>query len=456
MCIQEAVRKAKLRDGKSNRQIARDLGISRNTVRKFLLRKSTESVSYKRNKTQKRVTGIFIPIIEAWLAEDEHAPRKQRHTAQRIYERLKEEYEFPGSARRIREIVAVLRNKQSEVYLPLAFEPGEMAQVDWGEVWIWLGGVYRKVYVFVITLNYSGGIYVEAFERMVQEAFFQGHANAFIFFGGVPVTLTYDNLKTAVLKILKGRNRLENERFIAFRSAYLFDSRFCNPAKGNEKGRVENMVKFTEHNLFTPVPVVSSLTELNSLLKERCLKYQEHTQARQQKSVGERMNEERKQWLPLPIYPPECCRILSVNVDKSSLVQFETNKYSVPSEYAYKTLWLKAFTDRIEITDMEKTIVIHPRLKGKLQESILFEHYRKVLERKPGGWQHLRAVNKEPLPLKTRESGESPYPQITVKDPDITVYAQLRRISPYEPTPSPATGNPSENIAFAQYCDALP
>jgi hypothetical protein len=328
-----------------------------------------------------------------------------------------------------------------------------MAQVDWGEVWVWLGGVYRKVYVFAMTLNYSGGIYVEAFEHMAQEAFFAGHAHAFAFFGGVPRTLTYDNLKTAVTRILQGRNRLENERFVAFRSAYLFDSRFCNPAKGNEKGRVENMVKFTEHNLFTPVPSVRSLDELNGLLKERCLKYQVHTQARQSQSVGERMDEERKHWLPLPAYPPECCRIVSVKADKSALVQFETNRYSVPSEYAYRILWLKAFVDRVDITDQERVIASHARLSGKYGESIRFEHYRKVLERKPGGLQHLRATDKEPLPEKACRPGRVPFPQVTVHPPDLAKYRQLRSI-PYESVPE--SGNASEKAAPAQYAQTLP
>jgi len=426
--MKELVRIAFHREKKSKSEIARQFGLSRKTVRKLLKLPEGEIPKYCLTKQKERpVLGGFLPVIEAWLKEDESAPRKQQHTAKRIYDRLREEEGFTGSERTVRQYVAQLRKKPKEVYLPLAFEPGEMAQVDWCEVWIWLGGMYQKIYVFVVTLNYSGGIYAEAFDTMVQEAFLQGHTNAFSFFGGVPVTLTYDNLKTAVIKILKGRNRVENERFVAFRSAYLFESRFCNPAKGNEKGRVENMVKFTERNMFTPVPIVSSLTELNVLLKERCLKYQGHTQARQSQSVVERMNEERKQWLPLPTHPPECCRIVPVNVDKSSLVQFETNKYSVPSEYAYKTVWLKAFVDRIEITDRENTIAVHSRLKGKQQKSIRFEHFRKVLERKPGAARHLRAVDKEPLPLKIREPGESPYPKIIVQQPDVTPYAQLNQ-----------------------------
>jgi hypothetical protein len=195
------------------------------------------------------------------------------------------------------------------------------------------------------------------------------------------------------------------------------------------------------------------------LLKERCLKYQAHTQARQSRSVEERMKEEAKHWLPLPAYPPECCRLLPVKADKSALVQFETNKYSVPSEYAYKSLWLKAFVEQVEITDTEKVIAIHSRLKGKFQESIRFEHYRNVLERKPGALRHLRVLDKEPLPVKNREAGESPYPDIPVQPPNLTLYSQLTqplRSIPHESTPSPVTGKPSENPATAQCRHALP
>lgn len=451
----EIVRKAILRDGKSKRQVAKELGIHRNTITRLLKMENQEIPQFQRKKWKNPVLGPYIPIIETWLKQDETAPKKQRHTATRIYERLREEYDFTGGKRTIQQYVSKVRQKPQEVALPLIFEPGEMAQVDWGEVWIYLGGVFQKVYIFVMTLNYSGGIYVEAFERMVQEAFFEGHNNAFCFFGGVPRAITYDNLKTAVEKILKGKNRIENERFSAFRSAWLFDSRFCNPGKGNEKGRVENMVKFAERNFFVPVPRVESLSELNILLHQRCLDYQGRTQERQTQSVEERMEEEKKYWLPIPIHPPECCRIIPVKTDKSSLVQFETNRYSLPSEYAYRSLWLKAFVDKVEITDQEKIIATHHRLKGRHQESIRFEHYRKLLERKPGGLQHLRAQEKEILPLKTREPGENPYPKTTVNPPDLNIYRKLRNQNHEPTTPNPDSGYLSQETQTAQCSGAL-
>jgi len=406
-----------------------------------------------RNK-DKPVTGRYLGIIESWLEADLSGPPKQRHTAHRIWERLCEEYGFTGSERRIREVVAAFRQKPKESYLPLGFEPGEMAQMDWIEdMRAEIAGKICLVQVFGMVLNHSGDLYFEGFERATQEAFFQGHANSFQSFGGVPHTVTYDNLKVAVQKVLQGKNRQENERFVAFRSAYLFDSRFCQPAKGNEKGRIENMVKFAERNLFTPVPRVASLQELNALLRERCLAYRQRTQARQSQSVGERLEAEKHLLLPLPVRPPECCRIVAVKVDKTSLVQFETNRYSVPSDYAYRILWLKAFVDRVEITDQEIPIARHPRLSGKYGESIQFEHYHKVLERKPGGLQHLRATDKESLPEKVHQMGNVSFPIATVHPPDLAKYRQLRRNS-YEPGSD--SGNTSEKTAAAQYAQTLP
>lgn len=241
--MQEIIRKAILRDGKSKRQVARELGIHRDTVSRLLKAEGPQHYALKQPK-HKPVVDSVLPLIQAWLEADEQAPRKQRHTAHRIYERLREDHGFTGSERRIREVVAELRQKPKEVFLLLVFEPGEMAQVDWIEgATLRIGGEYRKVNIFGLVLNFSGAFYFEAFDRRTQECFFQGHVDAFLFLGGVPLSITYDNLKTAVRKVLQGRNREETEGFVAFRSGWLFDSVFCQPAKGNEKGRVENSAK---------------------------------------------------------------------------------------------------------------------------------------------------------------------------------------------------------------------
>lgn len=459
MYIREAVRKAHFKDGKSIRCIVRELGVARNTVRKILAEETPEPPRYHLEKGKsKPVLGSVIPIIETWLAEDEQAPRKQRHTAKRIYDRLREEYDFNGSERTVRKYVAKCRQNPKEVFLPLGFEPGEMAQVDWiEEVTVYIKQKPCRINIFGLTLNYSGAIYFEAFERRNQESFLQGHANAFSELGGVPTTLTYDNLKTAVTKVLQGKNRIENERFVAFRSAYLFDSLFCQPGKGNEKGRVENMVKFAERNLLTPVPRVDSLGELNELLLERCRAYQARIQTRQRETVGKRLEEERPHFLPLPKYLPACCRLVSVKANKFSLVQFETNRYSVPEEYAYQTLWLKAFVDRIEVTNREKTIAVHPRLSGRFEESIRSEHYRKSLERKPGGLKHLRATDKGALPAKVREPKRSAYPLVYVRPPDLSIYRQLlRNPEAYEQTSRLSPGYLPQEVETPRHCQAVP
>lgn len=455
--MKELVRKAYYREQKSKREIARELGIHRNTVSRLLKLEPSEIPKLQRKDWHSPVVGPYMAVIQAWLEMDALAPRKQQHTAKRIYDRLVEEYQFQGSYRRIREVVAELRQKPKEVFLPLVFEPGEMAQADWIEdMRVVIAGQLCKVQVLNLVLNHSGSVYCEAFHNAQQEAFFQGQANAFAFWRGIPRTVTFDNLKSAVQKILTGKNRLENERFSAFRGAYLFDSRFCNLARGNEKGRVENMVKFVERNFFTPVPCVESLAELNTMLRQRCLSYLQHTQSRQTQTVGERLQVEQGQLLPLPTHLPECCRIIPVKASKAALVQFETNRYSVPSEYAYQTLWLKSFVDHIEITNQQKVIAVHVRLQGKCQESIRFEHYRKVLSRKPGAERHLRATDKQPLSPRKKKSEQSPYPQVTVQAPDLSKYSQLLRSLHYDSATGTFTGNPSKKAAPSQYSQAIP
>jgi transposase len=454
--MKEVVRKAHVREGKSQRAIARELGINRRTVSKLLKMAPDEAPQYHLRKEKPRpALGPYIAVIHRWLSQEDEAPRKQRHTVQRICDRLEQEYGFTGSYSTVRAYVQQIRKKPVEVFLPLAFAPGEMAQVDWAEVTISLAGVLTVVYLFAFTLNYSGTVYFEAFERANQEAFFQGHVNAFLFVGGIPLCITYDNLASAVKAILKGNKREENSHFIAFKQAWLFESRFCNPARGNEKGRVENMIKFAERNLFTPVPEVNSLAELNSLLREQCLAYQNRTQARQVETVGQRLNTERSHLLPLPAHLPQPCSLVPVKADKSALVQFETNRYSVPCQYAHQPLWLKVFVDKLEITNQESVLATHTRLKGRYQETIRFEHYRKALERKPGAEKHFRSRDPVVLPLKQKREPEAPtLPEVTVQAPNMDVYSQLEG-NRHDATAHVTLGNLPEKAAFAQCRPAL-
>jgi transposase len=166
-------------------------------------------------------------IIDAWREEDQTRPRKQRHTAQRIYERLRDEHGYAGSASSVRRYVASQKVGQGEVFMPLYFAPGEEAQVDWGEATVIEHGRERKVQLFCMKLCHSHVVFVRACERTNLESFLDGHVRAFAFFGGVPKRIAYDNLKSAVIYVGRGRERRLNRRFVELRSWYLFDSRFC-------------------------------------------------------------------------------------------------------------------------------------------------------------------------------------------------------------------------------------
>ncbi|MEW6275569.1 MAG: IS21 family transposase [Bacillota bacterium] len=234
--------------GKSIRWIARELKMSRKTIRKALKDALPPTYNLTRQKP-KPVTGTIQPIVEQWLAADEAKPKKQRHTANRIYERLVQEYGYQGSKASIHMLVHKLRQKERETYVPLSFEPGTNAQCDWGTVTVILAGEPVKVELFALRLTNSRFSFCQAFPSTKQEAFFEGHRRAFDFFGGAPLTITYDNLKTAVFKILEGRTRIEQQAFIAFRSHYLFESIYCNAGRGNEKGQVENLIMPKETSL---------------------------------------------------------------------------------------------------------------------------------------------------------------------------------------------------------------
>ncbi len=295
----ERIRREVLVDGKSERQASRELKHSRKTVAKAL--KHSSPPGYRRQYPPPHpILGPFIPLIETWLEEDRQRPRKQRHTGTRIYERLREEYDYPGSASAVRRYLAQRQRSQGEVFFPLSFDPGEEAQIDWGEAWCILNGMAQKVFLFCLRLCYSTTPYVRAYVRETQECFQDGHVRAFAFLEGVPRRLAYDNLKSAVITVRRGEEQRLNRHFVALRSHYLFETRFCNVAHGNEKGHVENLVKRSQRTFMTPLPECASLEELNTHLEEQCRRELEANAPRQQITRRQLLEEER---LPCP-YPP--------------------------------------------------------------------------------------------------------------------------------------------------------
>jgi transposase len=254
----ERIRKLVLVEGLSQRAAAKAAGVSRHAVRVALLEPVERKYTLKEPKKRPKAS-VVEGLIETILKQDLTAPPKQRHTARRIYHRLVEEHQFTGSEATVRRIVAAHKQRAREVFVPLEYEPGAEAQVDFGEAEILLSGVPTKVHLFCMKLAFSRMPFVMAFPSQKQEAFFEGHVEAFAFFGGVPRRLTYDNLKAAVQTILEGHNRKEQEAFTLLRAHYLFDSHFCTPRRGNEKGQVESLVGYVRRNALVPRPEVSSL-----------------------------------------------------------------------------------------------------------------------------------------------------------------------------------------------------
>ena len=255
----EAIRRAYFVDKLSIRAIHRMLGYDRETIRKAIVRAAP--MAYRLQKPREApVIGPYKQRINELLKESKQQKRKQRYTARRIYEIVRGEG-YAGSEGAVHNYVSRERRKgeYKEKYIPLEFEAGQDGQVDWGEAEVILAGERVTVQLFILRLNYSKARFVMAFPFQKQEAFFEGHNQAFRFFGGVPRRLTYDNLKTAVFKILSRRNRQEQEAFKRFRSYYLFESNYCNPAQGHEKGGVENDVGYVQRNFMTPLLEVNKI-----------------------------------------------------------------------------------------------------------------------------------------------------------------------------------------------------
>lgn len=401
----ELIRKLHFKEGRSIRQLSKDLKLSRQTIRKAL--KQNEIPTYQRSKpVANPVIDPVKPIIIQWLKDDETAPLKQRHSAAQIHRRLVKEYGFKGGESTVRRFVRQYRQltEAPNSSIPLEFDPSEIAQFDWGEVTIILNGVETKVMLFCMRLLYSRKIFVKVFPHQRQEALFQGHADAFDYFGDVPKTIIiYDNMKTAVKKVLEGTKREEQEAFIQFRSHYLFDAQFCAPAKGNEKGQVEKLVQTARAQFLVPVPRVSEIQELNQYLLEQCDVYEETFVPKTKKKVGDRFLIEKEQLLPI-IGKHPCARKVKANVNSLSLVNFETNAYSVPTRFSgRKETQIYAYVDHIEIWLDGNCIAKHERSYKKLQEVFEVDHYLDELERKPRAIQHARPIRKANLPPSYQE-----------------------------------------------------
>lgn len=389
----ERIRIAHFLQGMSIREIAREMNHSRKTVRNAL-RDPSPPVYTRKNPSPAPVIGAVKEIIKQWLGEDADRPRKQRHTAHRIYERLRDEHGFIGAESTVRRHVRAERGKKTESFIPLCFDPGQDAQADFGDAEVVMDDKEVEVQLFMMRLSNSHRAFVMALPFQKQEAFLSAHVRAFDFFGGVPRRISYDNLTAATTRGVRGDKRREIDTFIAFRSHYLFESHFCNPGEPHEKGQVENLVGYARRNWLVPLPRVKDFDELNAYLYRKCLEEDRHVVSGMRQSIGEMFEAEKSKLLPLPKRHYECFRLHPVRSNKMSIVHFENNSYSVPEEHSSRNLFLKAYVDRVEISDARKVIIAHKRLLGKGEESLCVAHYLEGLGRKPGAIEYAKPIKR--------------------------------------------------------------
>jgi hypothetical protein len=281
-----------------------------------------------------------------------------------------------------------------KVYLPLEFEPGEDGQVDWGEAQVILNGELVTVQIFVLRLSYCRKMFVMAFPTQKQECFYAGHVAAFEYLGGLPRRLTYDNLTAAVKRVLQGRSRQQQDRFILFRSYYLFESHFCTPGAGHEKGRVEDGVGYVRRNFMTPLLKADSFDDLNEQLRCLCVQDDQRRVDRQPQTIGQAWQQERRFLQPLPAEPFDCCRELPAQLNGYSQVEVETNRYSVPTDRATAQMRLKLYPFQVKIyrPDEKEAVAVHPRCYSQEQDILDPLHYLPLLAQRPGALQHAKPI----------------------------------------------------------------
>ncbi len=372
------VRCAHFQDGLSGRQIARDFGISRDSVSKML--EYSEPPGYRRTAAIKRPKlDAYADQIDQWFAEDKDRPRKQRHTAKRIFERLRDECGFDGGYTIVKDYVRGKKRGSREMFVPLSHPPGH-AQADFGEALVVIGGVEQKAYFFALDLPQSDACYVRAYPAANTEAWLDGHVHAFAFFGAVPQSVLYDNDRCLVAKIMPDGTRNRTQRFSAMLSHYVIRDRYGRPGKGNDKGKVEGLVGYSRRNFMVPMPRFASWAEFNDYLEEQCLKRQADILRGHKISIGERMKADLAAMQSLPSAPFEACDLRSGQVTSTSVVRYRGNDYSVPVAFGHREVWIKGFVDRVVIGCATEVIAQH--LRSYEKDDITFDpvHYLRLIE----------------------------------------------------------------------------
>ena len=390
------VRLACHHNGLGERAASREFGITRYVVRKML--SHSEPPGYQRTAPiiRPKLDG-FTEIIDQILEDDKDKPSKQRHTAKRIFERLRDEYGFTGQISTATNYVHLKKLRSKETYVPLYHAPGH-SQVDFGEGLAVIDGVELKAHFFVMTLPQSNAMFVKAYPRETTEAFCDGHVAAFAFFGGVPLSIVYDNTKIAVAKILGGGKRVRTQTFTRLQSHYLFMDKFARPARGNEKGSVEGDVGFSRRNFMVPIPRFASFDALNANLEEQCLKRQDDKLRGKKATIGERLLLDLDVLTSLPAIAFEACEKVATRANSISMVRYRSNDYSVPVAYAHHEVQVRGYIHEVIIACGSEVIASHKRSYDKESEIYDPLHYLPLLEQKVGALDQAAPLKNWDLP----------------------------------------------------------
>jgi len=395
VALLSVIRRWHFREGMPIREISRRTGLSRNTVRKYLASGVVEP-RYPKRKSPSKLDDYELTLT-SWLFRESRRHRKQRKTLKQLHSDLMQ-LGYTGSYDRVAAFARAWRQEQQEAkrtaakntFVPLAFAPGEAFQFDWSEDYAVINGVNTKLQVAHFRLSYSRAFFLRAYLTQSHEMLFDAHYHAFRAFGGVSERGIYDNMKTAVDKVGRGKQRTVNQRFQAMVSHYLFEAEFCNPAAGWEKGQVEKQVRDMRHRIWQDAPAFASLAALNAWLKQRCVDlWQElpHPQDRH-RTLDDYWQAERDCLMDVPAAFDGFIEF-NKRVTSTCLISHEHNRYSVPASFANRPVSLRVYPDRLVIVAEANVIATHERVFSRdhsVSGKTIYDwrHYLSVVQRKPG------------------------------------------------------------------------
>jgi transposase len=382
----------------SVRAAARHFGISRESVKKML--SFSAPPGYRRTVPVKRpkLDG-FTEIIDQWLGDDLGQNRKQRHTAKRVFERLRDEHGFSGGYTIVKDYMREHRRREREMFVPLHHPPGH-AQADFGEAMVVIGGVEQKAHFFALDLPHSDACYVRSYPAATAEAWVDGHVHAFAFFGCVPQSALYDNDRCLVSRILPDGTRKRARLFSGFLSHYLIRDRYGRPGKGNDKGSVEGLVGWARRNFMVPLPRFASWDAFNVWLEGQCRKRHADILRGHGETIGQRLQRDLEAMAELPPAPFDACDQATGRVSSQALVRYKTNDYSVPVAYGHRDVWVRGYVGQVVIGCGGEIIARHPRCYDR--EDMVFDpvHYLPLLEKKIGALDQAAPLAEWDLPTE--------------------------------------------------------